>query len=171
MSQDAGESQSKRFQNPAYVYGPMVYQFPNEQGVEGENGKPNSFQNIDFMAPVLIILLAVGGAILYVKGRGPEIEQLKYNPSISDQEVLGIESENRLQSGSLNIARVAADSLYMREGPGTKYLATYLLPVNWDVSLMGEYQTDESGDIWARVTVHTLEGPQGGWVSRKFLRH
>jgi len=173
MSQDAGAgdmNQSKRFQNPAYVYGPLVYQFPYEQGAENESAKPKIFQNVNFMATVLIIVLVVGGAILYLRGNGMEIEQLNYSRALSGQQVLGLESENYLQTRALSRARVVASSLYLREGPGTNYVATYLLPENWGVSLMGDYQTDDRGEIWARITVETGEGPQEGWVSRKFLR-
>jgi len=171
MSQDAGDmNQSKRFQNPAYVYGPMVYQFPSEQAGESENGKPKGFQNVNFLAPVLIIALAVGGAILYMKGKGTEIRQWNFDRAISGQQILGNEDENQLQSRVLTRARVTADRLYLREGPGTEYVPTYLLPENWDVSLTGEYQPDRHGDVWARVLVETSEGAQEGWVSRKFLR-
>src|SRR5262245_35269083 len=173
MSQDAGAgdmTQSKRFQNPAYVYGPLVYQFPSDQGAENESVKPKIFQNVNFMATVLIVVLAVGGAILYLKGNGREVEQLDYSRALSGQQIVGLASENHLQSRVLNRARIIADSLYLREGPGTNYVATYLLPGNWGVSLMGDYQTDDRGELWARVTVETGEGPQEGWVSRKFLR-
>jgi hypothetical protein len=173
MSQDAGAgdaNQSKRFQNPAHVYGQMVYQFPSEQGGENENMKLGRFQNVNFLSPALIIALAVGGAILYMKGNGMEVGQLNFGRAISGQPLFGREVENQIQPRVLSRARVAANSLYMREGPGTRYAATYLLPENWGVSLMGDYQTDDRGEVWARVTVETEQGPQEGWVSRKFLR-
>jgi hypothetical protein len=167
---DAGDTnQSKRFHNPAYVYGPLVYQFPSDQGEESGNGKPKMFQNINFVT-VLIIMLAVGGVILYVKGNGMETGWLNFNNSLNGQQFLERETENHLQPRVLDRARVAVDRLYLREGPGTRYVATYLLPENWGVSLMGDYEPDYRGEVWARVTVETEEGPQEGWVSRRFLR-
>lgn len=173
MPQDAGAGDmnpSKRLPNPAYVYGPMVYQFPNEQGGETENVSSKGSKNINFLAPVLIIVLAVGSAILYVKGNGAEIGQFNLNPSISDPQFFGGDSYNRLQQRVLSRARVAADRLYLREGPGTEFVASYILFENWGVSLMGEYRPDERGEVWARILVETGQGPQEGWVSRKFLR-
>jgi hypothetical protein len=51
-----------------------------------------------------------------------------------------------------------------------EYVATYLLPGNWGVSLIGDYQTDNDGEVWARVLVQTDQGIQEGWVSRRFLQ-
>ena len=173
MSQDAGAgdaNQSKRFQNPAYVYGPMIYQFPSDPAGESENGNPKGNQKVNFMATVLITVLAVGGAILYMKGKGMEIGRWNFDRDFSDQKILEREGENQLQSRVLIRARVAADSLYLREGPGIEYVPTYLLPENWGVSLIGDYQPDCHGEVWARVLVETVEGAQEGWVSRKFLR-
>jgi hypothetical protein len=170
MSQDAGAgdlSQSKRLQN---VYGQMVYQFPSEQGGESESVKPKIFQNVNSIATILIITLAVGGAILYMKGNGMEVGQLNFARALSGQGNFGSEGENQSQPRVLTRSWVAADRLCLREGPGTKYLATYLLPENWGVSLLGEYQLDDRGEIWAKVRVETEEGQQEGWVSRKFLR-
>ncbi|HKQ76977.1 MAG TPA: SH3 domain-containing protein [Blastocatellia bacterium] len=172
MSQDAdaGETKEpKRFQHPAYVYGPLVYQFPSEQGGENEKVKTKFFQNVN-MATVLIIALAVGGAILYVKGNRAEIGQLSLIGGASDQQILGPGGENQLPPRGQSRAWVASDSLYLREGPGTNYFATYLLPRNWGVSLTGDYQPDDRGEVWVRVTVETEQGRQDGWVSRRFLR-
>jgi hypothetical protein len=51
-----------------------------------------------------------------------------------------------------------------------EFVATYLLPENWGVSLVGDFQTDNRGEVWARVLVQTDEGLQEGWVSRRFLQ-
>src|SRR5262249_2941340 len=155
---------------PAYVYGPMVYQFPSEQAGESESGKPRGFQNVNFLATVLIIVLAVGGGVLLIEGKGGEIGEWRFYRATPGERVFGGEDENEPQSRVLTRARVAADRLYLREGPGTEYVPTYLLPENWDVSLTGDYQPDYHGDVWARVLVETSEGAQEGWVSRKFLR-
>jgi hypothetical protein len=49
------------------------------------------------------------------------------------------------------------------------YEAIYLLPKNWGVSLIGDYRTDDYGEVWARILVQTNDGPQEGWVSRRYL--
>ncbi|MCI0527205.1 MAG: SH3 domain-containing protein [Nitrospira sp.] len=170
MSQgaSAGDSkQSKRFQNPAYVYGPMVYQFPPEQGAEKESSKSNSGPN--FLILLLLIVLVVGGVILYLKESGVDVGELGFRRVIQGHQIYRRASESQLQSSYIIQARVAVDSLYMREGPGSEYVATYLLPEDWEVALLGDLQTDNYGDVWVRVLVETEEGPQEGWVSRRYL--
>lgn len=170
MSQGAGSSdskQSKRFQNPAYVYGPMVYQFPPEPEAEKEKSKSNS--GVNFLVLALIIVLVVGGVVLYLKESGVDIRQLGLRRAILGQQIYRRVNENPTQSPTGAPARVAVDSLYLREGPGADYVATYLLPEDWAVSFLGDYQTDNSGEVWARVLVETDEGPQEGWVSQRYL--
>ncbi len=173
MPQDAGAgemNQPKRLPNPAYVYGPMIYHFPHEQGGENENGKSGGNPKRSYLAPILIAFLAIGGLILYMGGNGVDIGRLNFSRAISGQYIQGgTVGEYRLQPRELVRARVLADRLNLREGPGTEYLATYLLHENWSVSLLDEYSVDERGEVWARVLVETEDGPQNGWVSRRFL--
>jgi hypothetical protein len=147
----------------------MVYQFPHDREAEEEKKKPRSNQGINLLVLVLIIMLIVGGVVLYLRENGIDIRQLSLRNPIWEQEILNRANEDRRQSLITTEARVAADSLYLREGPGTTFVATYLLPENWDVSLVGDYQTDNGGEVWARVLVQTDEGIQEGWVSRRFL--
>ncbi len=165
MSQEAGAPQAKRSPGPAYVYGPMVYQFPTE--AEEVKGKPKSNQGVNFLVLVLIVMLVMGGVVLYLRENGIEIRRLGFRPSLWEREARAKEDER--QAPIITQARVAADRLYLREGPGTEYVATYLLPEHWDVSLVGDYQMDNSGDVWAKVLVATDDGIQEGWVSRRFL--
>lgn len=170
MSQGASagaSKESKRFQNPAYVYGPMVYQFPPEQESDKEKSKSN--QGVNFLVLALIIVLVVGGVILYLKENGIDIRQLSLNRAVVGQPAFRRVNEGQLQPSAWTRARVAVDSLYLREGPGIEHVATYLLPEYWLVSLLGDYEMDDNGDIWARVLVETEQGPQEGWVSRKYL--
>lgn len=174
MSQDAGASQSGRSSGPAYVYGPMIYQFPPEREVvETEKAKPksapspSSAQGVNFLVLLLIVVLVVGGVILYLKEHGIDIRQLSSRRS--DWKEQTFNSANEGQRQFTTQARVATDGLYLREGPGMEYVATYLLPANWDVSLVGDYQTDNDGEVWVRVFVETDEGLQEGWVSQRFL--
>jgi len=177
MSQDAGagdSNQSKRFNSPAYVYGPMVYQFPPEQQAgEKAKEKPKSNQGVNFLVLVLIIVLVLGGGILYLKENGIDIRQLSFKRAILGQQIYRRASENQLQppvlTQDVTTARVAVDSLYLREGPGMEYVATYLLPENWEVLLVGDNQTDNDGEVWSRVLVETDQGQQEGWVNRQFL--
>ena len=169
MSQGSGadDSKSKRFSNPAYVYGPMVYQFPPDHGLEQE--KPKGKQGVNFLVLLLIIVLAVGGVILYLKENGIDIRRLSFRSGVFSREIFGRASETQWQSPVGNQARVAVGSLYLREGPGAEYVATYLLPEDWEVSLLGDTQMDNNGDVWAKVVVETEQGPQEGWVSRRYL--
>ena len=169
MSQDAGAGQSKRSQSPAYVYGPMVYQFPSDREGEQGKGKPKSNVAVNFLVPILIVVLVMGGVIIYLKEIGIDVRQLSFRRPFLERRIFGGANEEQRQSQVITQARVAADRLYLREGPGMEYVATYLLPENWGVSVIGDYQTDNSGEVWARVLVLTDQGPQEGWVSRRFL--
>jgi hypothetical protein len=169
MSQEAGAGQSKRAQNPAYVYGPMVYQFPTDREGENEKGKPKSNHAVNFLVLVLIVVLVMGGVVIYLKENGIDVRQLSFRRHLGEGQIfMGANEEQRI-SPLITQARVAADRLYLRKGPGVEYVATYMLPVNWGVSLIGDYQTDDSGEVWARVLVLTDQGPQEGWVSRRYL--
>jgi len=169
MSQDAGAGQSKRSQSPAYVYGPMVYQFPSDREGENEKGKPKSPRGVNFIVPILIVVLVMGGVIIYLKEIGVDVRRLSFRRPFLEGRVFRGANEEQRQSSVITQARVAADSLYLREGPGMEYVATYLLPENWGVSVIGDYQTDNSGDVWVRILVLTDQGPKEGWVSRRFL--
>ncbi|HKQ92800.1 MAG TPA: hypothetical protein VJZ77_19225 [Blastocatellia bacterium] len=169
MSQDAGAGQSKRSQSPAYVYGPMVYQFPSDREGENEKGKTKSNTGANFIVPILIIVLVMGGVIIYLKEIGIDVRRLGFRRPVLEGRIFKGANEEQRLSPVITQARVAADRLYLREGPGMEYVATYLLPENWGVSVIGDYQTDNSGDVWARVLVLTDQGPQEGWVSRRFL--
>lgn len=169
MSQEAGAPQLKRSQNPAYVYGPMVYQFPSDREVEDEKKKPKSNQGINFLVLALIVVLVVGGVVLYLKENGIDVKRLSFRHPFWEQQVPKPATEEQQQSPVIIQARVAADRLYLREGPGMEYLATYLLPENWGVSLIGDYLTDNNGEVWAKVSVQTDDGLREGWVSRRFV--
>ncbi|HEY6401845.1 MAG TPA: SH3 domain-containing protein [Blastocatellia bacterium] len=165
MSQDAGAAQSKR-----HVYGPMVFQFPGDGEAENAKSGSQSFKLSDHPVAILIVLLLVGGSILYFKGNGLDVGQLNLRGSFTDGQMLTGAYDGRRKSLVSSQARVAADRLYLREGPGMIYVATYLLPENWRVSLIGDYETDDYGEVWARVLVQTNEGLQEGWVSRRYLQ-
>jgi hypothetical protein len=169
MSQDAGAGQPKRSPSPAYVYGPMVYQFPQEREGENEKTKPKGNQAVNFLVLILIVALVIGGGIIYLKENGIDVRRLVLRRSTREGGFFRSSNEEQRNSPVITQARVAADRLYLREGPGMGYIATYLLPENWGVSLIGDYQTDNNGELWARVLVQTDEGPQEGWVSRRFL--
>lgn len=171
MSQDAGAGQSKR--SPAYVYGPMVYQFPpSESEGESEKGQSEGVKPVQFPIPALIVLLVIGALILYLnlKGNAKDVGQLNFKRSFGDDQIFRTANGDNGKSLVITQARVATSSLYLREGPGMIYVATYLLPEHWRVSLIGDYETDDHGEVWARVLVQTDEGLQEGWVSQRYLR-
>ncbi len=157
QSGEAGDSKSaKRFQNPAYVYGPMVYQFPPES--ERESSKSKSSDNGQGLLVVLLIsILIIGGVFLFLRERGVDL-----SPALQ-------RFQSQLPDTTVTFARVTADSLYLREGPGTEYIATYLLPYDWPLTLLGESHLDRDGDVWVRVRLETEQGLQEGWVNQRYL--
>jgi hypothetical protein len=169
MSQDAMAGQSKRSPHPAYVYGPMVYQFPSDRESEDERDQSTSNQAGKAPVIVLIILLVVVAIVLFIREKGVDLGPLSLkNSSEEDRIYSGANDDYRLPP-VITYARVAVGRLYLREGPGTMYVATYLLPKNWGVSLIGDYHRDDYGEVWAKILVQTDDGPQEGWVSRRYL--
>jgi hypothetical protein len=168
MSQDAGAGQSKR--SPANVYGPMVYQFPSEGEGESEKSQSEGDKPGTFPVIALIVLLVVGGGMLYFRRNAMDVGQVNFKRSFADDQIFSGASDSYRKSLVITQARVAANTLYLREGPGMIYVATYLLPENWRVSLIGDYETDNYGEVWARVLVQTDQGLQEGWVSQRYLR-
>lgn len=169
MSQDADAGQGKRSQAPAYVYGPMVYQFPSESEGEPEKGEPKGSKPSNIPVIVLIVILAMAAIVLYQRESKVDVGQFNFRNSFGDGQMFTSANYDPRNSPIIAQARVAAERLYLREGPGMIYVATYLLPHNWGVSLMGDYKTDDYGEVWARVLVETDEGLQEGWVSRRYL--
>ncbi|MBO0858314.1 MAG: SH3 domain-containing protein [Chloracidobacterium sp.] len=159
MSQDASAGQSKR-----YVYGPMVYQLPGEEEKSG-SGK----QAWNFPAGALIALLVGVAILLSFRERAAEVGRFNPRSSFGEERIFRDANEDYRISASKTYARVAVDRLCLREGPGTIYAATYLLPKRWRVSLIGDYRTDNYGEVWTKVLVRTEDGPQEGWVSRRYL--
>src|SRR5215468_11957086 len=112
MSQDASAGQSKRSSSPAYVYGPMVYQFPPEREGESEKAKPKNNQALDFLVPVLIVVLVIGGVVIYLRERGVDIRQLGLRRSFDEEpQIFRGANEDRRKSPVITQARVAADRL------------------------------------------------------------
>jgi hypothetical protein len=147
----------------------MIYQFPSDRDGEEVKEKPKSNVAVNFLIPILIVLLVIGGATVYLKENGIDDKRLSFRDPFLERRIFRGASGGQQQSQVITQARVASGNLYLREGPGMEYVATYLLPENWGVSVMGDYQTDNRGEVWARVLVLTKEGPQEGWVSRRFL--
>jgi len=147
----------------------MIYQFPHELEGENEKGKPKSNQAAKFLVLILIVVLVMGGVIIYLKENGIDVSKLSFRRPLGEGQISRGANEEQQRSLVITPARVAADRLYLREGPGIEFVATYLLPENWGVSLVGDYQTDNRGEVWARILVQTDEGLQEGWVSRRFI--
>jgi hypothetical protein len=147
----------------------MVYQFPSEGESSPEKSEPKSNKSGNTPVVVLIILLALGAVVLFLREGRVEVGQLNLRNSFGEGQMFNTANYDPRNSPIIARARVAADRLYLREGPGMIYVATYLLPQNWGVSLIGDYKTDDYGEVWARVLVDTDQGPQEGWVSRRYL--
>jgi len=166
MSQDASAGQSKRSPIPSHVYGPLIYQFPSE-GEEEKNVFGN--QSWNFPGVILIVLLVAAAVLFSLREKGSDVGQLNLRRSFGEERIFSGANDDYRTSPVMTYARVAAGRLYLREGPGTMYVATYLLPKNWGVSLIGDYRTDDYGEVWAKILVQTNNGPQEGWVSRRYL--
>ncbi|HEY7180780.1 MAG TPA: SH3 domain-containing protein [Blastocatellia bacterium] len=163
MSQDASAGQSKRSPNQAYA---LVYHLPTEG--EEEKRAPG---DLVWTSPgvVLVILLAAAAVLLFLREKGSGVSQLNPGNSFGEERILRDANDDYRIPPVTSYARVAAGRLYLRAGPGTMYEAIYLLPKNWGVSLIGDYRTDDYGEVWARILVQTNDGPQEGWVSRRYL--
>ena len=141
---------------------------------------------------LVIVLMSVMGVIIYMNSYGLSISQLgrqfgsqsgsqsgsqfgsqsgsQFGSQFGRQLDSGRGNETRLEPPVVTRAKVAVNSLYLREGPGVEYVATYLLPQGWAVSYLGDSRPDNNGDIWVKVLVQTKQGPQDGWVNRNYLR-
>ncbi len=157
----------KRPQNPAPIYGPMVYQFPPEEYEVKKTQRSEGGASL--LVLFLTIILVLGGVYLYLRESGVEIK-----PLIERRLNNGLAPESQLiegaRSGVAISARVAASRLYLREGPGANYVPIYLLPYGWPLSILGESQVSNDGEVWIKVRLQTEQGPQEGWVNRKYVQ-
>lgn len=126
-------------------------------------------QSWNFPGVILIILLAAAVILFSLREKGTDVGQVNLRRSFGEERIFSDANDDYRIPSDRTYARVAAGRLYLRDGPGTMYTATYLLPKNWDVSLIGDYRTDDYGEVWARVLVQTGDGPREGWVSRRYL--
>lgn len=157
----------KRPQNPAPIYGPMVYQFPTE---DYEVKKPQQGQGgAMLMVLFMTIILVLGGVFLYLKESGVDVKPI-IERQLAERQLNNGLLTDRPQSGAAISARVAASRLYLREGPGANYVPTYLLPYDWPLSILGESQVGNDGEVWIKVRLQTDQGPQEGWVNRKYVQ-
>jgi hypothetical protein len=150
----------------------MVYQFPPE---EYEMKKPQRGEGgAGLLVLFLTIILVVGGVFLYLKESGvdvkPIIERQLAERQLNSGQTTDRQLIERPQAGTAISARVAAGRLYLREGPGANYVAIYLLPYNWPLSILGESQVGNDGEVWIKVRLETEQGPQEGWVNRKYVQ-
>lgn len=67
------------------------------------------------------------------------------------------------------IGFVTAENLNMRIAPGQQSQAIYILPRGVRVEYLGESYQEQDGDFWVQVRIQTNEGPQVGWVSRRYI--
>ena len=172
ISADASDSKTpKRQQNPAQIYGSLFYQPPEEPPDDPPQRRVGGAHLLFLFTT---IVLAVGGVILYLIESGVDVMQ------IIERQLPERRLSNRLvnagpviegpPTGTAISARVAASKLYLREGPGVNYAPTYLLPYNWPLSILGESQVGNDGEVWIKVRLQTGQGQREGWVSRKYVQ-
>lgn len=128
---------------PAYYF-PQMYEPVEEEKPQKRQRSEGNGLYVFF----LIVVLAIAYSLIGKTGSGGSLEP-----------------ESRIESS----ARVAADSLYLREGPGVQYRADYILPRDWRVSTLGESHRDSEGRVWVRINVETAQGMQEGWVNQDYL--
>lgn len=107
-----------------------------------------------------------GSAELPVIGADPSVGTVNDAPVVWPQASVEV-----YQSDVIGYARVAADSLYLRSGPGSWYRAIYALPRDWPVALLRQSHLNNNGEVWVEVMVETDQGIQKGWLSRQYLRY
>lgn len=73
------------------------------------------------------------------------------------------------QSEVTGYARVAAERLNLRVGPGAQYAAINVLPRNWEVAILRQLHIANDGETWVEVMVKTNQGWQKGWVTQRLL--
>jgi hypothetical protein len=78
-----------------------------------------------------------------------------------------------VEAGTMRLAggvsQVMANNLNMRASPGNSGQATYILPRGTRVEVFGESYREPDGDVWVQVRIETNEGPQVGWVNRRYI--
>jgi hypothetical protein len=67
------------------------------------------------------------------------------------------------------VGYVIADNLNMRASPGNYGQVAYILPRGTRVELLGESYREPDRDLWVQVRIETYEGPQVGWVNRRYI--
>jgi len=171
MTSSANASDSKilkRQPNLVPIYGPMFFQQfpPEEEEVMVE--KPQRGRGGAILM-VLFIILVLGGIFLYLRESGVDVMPIIGRQSTERQVNYGQAPESS-RSGTAISVRVAASRLYLREGPGANYAPTYLLPYDWPLSILGESQAGNDGEVWIKVRLQTEQGQREGWVNRKYVQ-
>jgi len=73
------------------------------------------------------------------------------------------------QSDVMDYARVAAERLNLRAGPGAQYAVINVLPRNWEVAILRQLHITNDGEAWVEVMAETNQGWQKGWVTQRLL--
>lgn len=131
---------------------------------ERDYGESRGFGGGSIAAGVILLLL-----VLYLSGYLPWFSSTSSSirPGIATTPVnIPVNSGTIIPSG---VGYVVADNLNMREGPGNYSPVTYILPRGTRVTALGETYREVDGEVWIQVRISTNEGPQVGWVSRRYI--
>jgi Bacterial SH3 domain len=124
------------------------------------------------MIYVLLVVVVISALILLLRSFFPgtigNINGVIFRPQVTQEPAPTIQPG--VSPSPAVVAKVDVDGLHLREGPGTQYNASYILPRDWTLTILGDYSTDDVGDVWVRVLVNTDQGPQEGWVNRRYIR-
>ena len=133
---------------------------------ERDYGESRGFGGGSIAAGIILLLL-----VLYLSGYLPWFSNTpaSIRTGVATTPPVNIPVNNG-QIGTLGgVNYVVADNLNMRQGPGNYSQVTYILPRGTQVTPLGESYREVDGDLWIQVRISTNEGPQIGWVNRRYI--
>jgi hypothetical protein len=72
-------------------------------------------------------------------------------------------------SDIMGYAQVLSDSLNLRSGPGSQFYVINVLPRFLTIGVLRQMHIGNDGEPWVEVIIDTDQGPQRGWVDRRYL--
>jgi hypothetical protein len=134
------------------------------------------YRNLDtkyFEYPISIDTPSIGSAPSVDIGTAPvtppETSIGSHETAIVSQPVVTLGASYEQQSDIMGYARVLADSLNLRAGPGFQHYVISALPGNSEVAVLRQLDIDPDGVAWVEVLGETHQGWRRGWVMRLHL--
>lgn len=134
------------------------------------------YRNLDtkyFEYPISIDTPSIGSAPSVDIGTAPvtppETSIGSHETAIGSQPVVTLGASYEQQSDIMGYARILADSLNLRAGPGFQHHVISALPGNSEVAVLRQLDIDPDGVAWVEVLGETHQGWRRGWVMRLHL--